>query len=228
MKRDVEGKPLPVEEEAPKPDETPVEEEPEPVVEEEPEPDVEEEDTKEEPKEEPEEKKEEGEATPADEDEAIPSDEEKDEEKKPEESVPSPEECNSGIWLFTDRENPTHFFKPNFLPPYNTPEKRKIILDVLKEEWDEKTLSWKPCGEGSMTKKPESRKLGFPSFLPLPSSSKKDGDETSQEINPFVEKLDELFGEFLSHMRQVCAPLSKDTTSSTTVESTTVETKAAQ
>jgi hypothetical protein len=61
-------------------------------------------------------------------------------------------ECHSGIWLFTDRENITHFFKPNFLPPYNTPEKKKIILDVLREEWDEKTLSWKPCGQGSMTK----------------------------------------------------------------------------
>lgn len=52
---------------------------------------------------------------------------------------------HSGIWLFTDRENISHFFKPNFLPPYDTPDKRKIILDMLQEEWDEKTLSWKPC-----------------------------------------------------------------------------------
>jgi len=51
---------------------------------------------------------------------------------------------HSGIWLFTDRENITHFFKPNFFPPYDTPSKKKIILDMLKEEWDEKTLSWKP------------------------------------------------------------------------------------
>lgn len=65
------------------------------------------------------------------------------------------EECHSGIWLFTDRANITHFFAPNFLPPYDTPEKRKIIFDVLTEEWDEKTLSWKPCGQGSMTKKKE-------------------------------------------------------------------------
>jgi len=64
------------------------------------------------------------------------------------------EECHSGIWLFTDRATITHFFQPNFLPPYNTPEKRKIIMDVLREEWDENTLMWKPCGEGSMTQKP--------------------------------------------------------------------------
>ena len=49
----------------------------------------------------------------------------------------------SGIWLFTDRTNPTHFFPPNFLPPYDTDEKRQIILSYLTEEWDEKTLSWK-------------------------------------------------------------------------------------
>lgn len=73
-----------------------------------------------------------------------------------EESAVKAEEASgsyhSGIWLFTDRDNITHFFAPNFLPPYDTPSKRKIILDVLREEWDEKTLSWKPCGEGSMTK----------------------------------------------------------------------------
>lgn len=53
----------------------------------------------------------------------------------------------SGVWLFTDRNNPTHQIMPNFLPPYDTPAKRKIILDVLKEEWDETTLSWKPLYE---------------------------------------------------------------------------------
>lgn len=53
-------------------------------------------------------------------------------------------EYNSGIWLFTDRENISHFFAPNFLPPYDTPEKKKIICQVLAETWDEKSLSWKP------------------------------------------------------------------------------------
>mmetsp|Transcript_22033 Transcript_22033/g.32549 ORF Transcript_22033/g.32549 Transcript_22033/m.32549 type:complete len:294 (+) Transcript_22033:75-956(+) len=57
----------------------------------------------------------------------------------------APEHC-SGIWLFTDRNNISHLFKPNFLPPYDTPEKRKIILDILKEEWDQNTLQWKPIG----------------------------------------------------------------------------------
>lgn len=49
----------------------------------------------------------------------------------------------SGLWLFTDRNTITHHFLPNFLPPYDTPAKRKIILQVLKEEWDESTLSFR-------------------------------------------------------------------------------------
>jgi hypothetical protein len=57
--------------------------------------------------------------------------------------IGSSTEYRSGIWLFTDRENPTHLFEPNFLPPYDTLEKRQIIIDVLSQEWDEKTLSWK-------------------------------------------------------------------------------------
>ena len=36
-----------------------------------------------------------------------------------------------------------HHFPPNFLPPYDTEEKRQIILSYLTEEWDEKILSWK-------------------------------------------------------------------------------------
>lgn len=55
----------------------------------------------------------------------------------------NPVDNKSGIWLFTDRTKPTHFFPPNFLPPYNTEDKRQIILSYLTEEWDEKTLSWK-------------------------------------------------------------------------------------
>jgi len=53
-------------------------------------------------------------------------------------------ENRSGIYLFTDRNNITHHFEPNFLPPYDTPEKREVILSFLKEEWDEKTRSWVP------------------------------------------------------------------------------------
>lgn len=55
----------------------------------------------------------------------------------------NPVDDRSGIWLFADRTRPTHFFPPNFLPPYNTEEKRQIILSYLTEEWDEETLSWK-------------------------------------------------------------------------------------
>lgn len=55
----------------------------------------------------------------------------------------NPVENKSGIWLFADRTKPTHFFPPNFLPPYDTEEKRQIILSYLTDEWDEKTLSWK-------------------------------------------------------------------------------------
>ena len=54
----------------------------------------------------------------------------------------NPVDNKSGIWLFTDRTKPTHFFPPNFLPPYDTEEKRQIILSYLTEEWDEKSLSW--------------------------------------------------------------------------------------
>ena len=55
----------------------------------------------------------------------------------------SPVDNRSGIWLFTDRTQPTHHFPPNFLPPYDTEEKRQIILSYLTEEWDENILSWK-------------------------------------------------------------------------------------
>jgi hypothetical protein len=54
---------------------------------------------------------------------------------------------NSGLWLFVDRENIDHYFAPNFLPPYDTPEKKKIIMSFLSEEWDEKRLQWKEVGK---------------------------------------------------------------------------------
>ena len=54
------------------------------------------------------------------------------------------QQCQSGIYLFTDRNNITHRFLPNFLPPYDTPEKMMIIREVLSEEWNEKELRWEP------------------------------------------------------------------------------------
>ena len=58
-------------------------------------------------------------------------------------SLETSDEYTSGLWLFEDRDNITHFFKPNFLPPYDTPEKQEIITKFLAEEWDEPTRSWK-------------------------------------------------------------------------------------
>jgi hypothetical protein len=57
-------------------------------------------------------------------------------------------DCQSGLWLFTDRENISHQFLPNFLPPYDTAEKRTIIWEFLREEWDETTLQFVPVGTG--------------------------------------------------------------------------------
>jgi len=61
---------------------------------------------------------------------------------------PRPLNANSnddkaGIWLFTDRATPTHFFPPNFLPPYDSEEKRKIVLSYLSEEWDADAMEWR-------------------------------------------------------------------------------------
>jgi hypothetical protein len=47
-----------------------------------------------------------------------------------------------GVYLFKDRKTIIKYFKPNFLPPYNTDEKVEIIRNVLKEKWDEKNLVW--------------------------------------------------------------------------------------
>ena len=43
------------------------------------------------------------------------------------------------------RENP-----PREDPTYNTIAQRKLIFDVLQEEWDEPSLSFVPYGHGSM------------------------------------------------------------------------------
>jgi len=113
--------------------------------------------------------------------------------RKVETTTVPPKDCHSGIWLFTDRENITHFFKPNFLPPYDTPEKKKIILDVLREEWDEKTLSWKPCGQGSMTKNKTT---------------------TSTTMGMHLNHLDQLMGDVISTINGCCTPQAKPNTSS--------------
>ena len=55
-------------------------------------------------------------------------------------------EHTSGLWLFQDRNTITHFFAPNFLPPYNTIEKRELIWKFISQEWDEKELVFKPAG----------------------------------------------------------------------------------
>lgn len=57
---------------------------------------------------------------------------------------PNQQGYNSGLYLFEDRNNITHYFKPNFLPPYDTPEKKEIILGLLQEEWDENVKLWTP------------------------------------------------------------------------------------
>lgn len=58
--------------------------------------------------------------------------------------VPIGEELSDpyGIYLFKDRKTILKYFKPTFLPPYDTVEKRKIIENVLSKTWNEETLSW--------------------------------------------------------------------------------------
>ena len=85
----------------------------------------------------------------------------------------SAEAFQSGLWLFQDRNTPTHLFAPNFLPPYDTPEKRAIIYEILSEEWDEATLQWQdapplPKPELILPKevaKKESTLCGLPDML---------------------------------------------------------------
>jgi hypothetical protein len=62
------------------------------------------------------------------------------------------ENCQSGIWLFTDRENITHQFLPNFLPPYDTLQKREVIWSFLKDEWNEEKREWGPVGVAGAAK----------------------------------------------------------------------------
>jgi hypothetical protein len=136
------------------------------------------------------------------------------------------EAYNSGIWLFTDRNNITHFFEPNFLPPY-TGEKRELILEVLKEEWDERTLSWKPCGQGSMTKKKSEADLrdDSPDVSTREIVQREDNNNavcgsdlgaSAQQCHdaamPLYEKVDEMLGEVISQIRDSCMPKEKPET----------------
>jgi len=52
-------------------------------------------------------------------------------------------EHSSGLWLFQDRNNITNFFPPNFLPPYDTPQKQGVIRSFLHDEWDVGDMKWK-------------------------------------------------------------------------------------
>ncbi len=47
-----------------------------------------------------------------------------------------------GVYLFKHRAAPLDYFPPNFHPPYNTAEKRKIIANVLSRNWNTSTLQW--------------------------------------------------------------------------------------
>lgn len=51
-------------------------------------------------------------------------------------------ESPHGLYLFRHRNLPINYYPPNFHPPYDTPEKRAIIREVLSHSWDENTLQW--------------------------------------------------------------------------------------
>ena len=51
-------------------------------------------------------------------------------------------ESPHGVYLFKDRKTIVNYFSPNFLPPYNTDEKRKIIEKYLSKTWNEEKLEW--------------------------------------------------------------------------------------
>merc|ERR1711935_213212 len=53
----------------------------------------------------------------------------------PSEPLGSELDSPGGVYLFKNRNEPIEYFAPNFHPPYDTPEKRKIITDILSKEW---------------------------------------------------------------------------------------------
>jgi hypothetical protein len=51
---------------------------------------------------------------------------------------------DGGLFLFKDRTETIGYYQPNFLPPYDTPEKRKVISDILSSRWDEEQNTFVP------------------------------------------------------------------------------------
>lgn len=99
----------------------------------------------------------------------------------------SSEKFQSGIWLFTDRENITHYFAPNFLPPYDDPKKKEVILEFLSEEWDEKALAWKPAAPA------DEEEAGC--SLNIPKAPKVD-----EALNETTKKVDQAFDETFKYI----------------------------
>lgn len=103
-------------------------------------------------------------------------------------------------------------------------------MDILKEEWDEKTLSWKPCGEGSMTKKPAASATGetpkekvdddvveekqkSDNLVPVSEqvatlTATEQHDEAVGNTHPYLKTLDTMLQDVISHAHlaaNVCA-----------------------
>ena len=105
----------------------------------------------------------------------------------------------SGIWLFTDRNNISHFFAPNFYPPYDTKEKRKIIFDVLKEEWDETSLSFKSYGQGSVMMEPVSAAITTPAEkTTINKDPEKEKKSKKEDITSPLKVVDDMINDAVS------------------------------
>ena len=105
---------------------------------------------------------------------------------------------------------------------------------MLKEEWDETTLSWKPIGNGGMTKKKNDETLLSEStekqsaVAPVPSvgsetveaadekekvapKNKEGGTVTTEKIGPIsidVNKLEDMMDDVLENVFGSCSPRS--------------------
>jgi len=62
-----------------------------------------------------------------------------------EEKDPSTTGAVGGLYFFRDANRVVGYVEPNFLPPYNTPEKRALIQKVLSRRWDQDRLEWVDC-----------------------------------------------------------------------------------